>query len=166
MNPNNYKLSPEVLQELYQREADKRGYNGHLRLQDDLKHFVTPSDKLQEIHNSLFETLNKPLKKLTAAMHSEISNTCYKEKHLDPLFTNEPQIRLCEEKVKEKTIGPFIEKVHSYRIGEIFQLEACIKREGSNTQLINECMLAALREAQADNKSLLDFFKQQYPSYM
>lgn len=90
MNPENYGLSREVLDDIRIKKWKKENYGNRASLFDEA-HTNGPSPA-EQVHHALedvYRLLSDPLKKMKSEYLSTISNKCYQEKHLTKDFTND-----------------------------------------------------------------------------
>ena len=106
MNPKSYRLSPQVLDEMREYEY-KQENKRYTNIYETKVHGPSPSDQSQKAIESLFHRLSEPLKKMQAEVLSNISHSCYKDRHLSDNFTNWEQISLCKEQERSRVFEKF-----------------------------------------------------------
>ena len=120
MNPANYRLSKEVLQEMIDDDYRKKFHKFESAYDINI-HGVSPADESQQIIDDLFTRLSEPLKKLYAEYLTTANKNCYKEKHISDSFTNLEQISLCKDLERQKLFGNFDRMVANHRDGARFK---------------------------------------------
>ena len=87
MNPANYRLSKEVLQEMLDHEHDQVAHRGHSIYGTDVQG-LSPADMAQKMMDGFFDRLSEPLKKMQVDYLTRAGKNCYKAKHMSDDFTN------------------------------------------------------------------------------
>ena len=96
MNPANYKLSKEVLNDLIQRDRDNYKGGKYQSFFGTNVKMASPADRAQVAIDEVFHILSTPLKKMQRDYLNNVSKNCYPEKHVSDSFTNIPQINICK----------------------------------------------------------------------
>lgn len=77
MNPANYRLSKEILQEMLDEDYDKK-FHRNETYYDKYNPGLSPQDLSQKAIDDLFENLlSEPLKKMHAAYLKNATSNCY-----------------------------------------------------------------------------------------
>ena len=116
MNPANYKLSKEVLQEMIDSEYKNEYHRYETFYDTDIKG-LSPADLSQKWLDDLFVKLSEPLKKMQVEFLNNSAKNCYKEKHISDANTNFEQIALCKELERQKVFGGFEKMLVNHRDG-------------------------------------------------
>ena len=114
MNPANYKLSKEVLQDMLEEDYNKN-FHKFETIYDRQVQGLSPADLSQKWMDDFFVRLSDPLKKMQAEYLTNATKNCYKEKHVSDSFTNYEQILLCKENERKKVFGAFDKMLVSHR---------------------------------------------------
>ena len=78
MNPANYRLSKEVLQEMLNQDQEKAFGKIDSMYGTDVQG-LSPADTAQHWINDIFTRLSEPLKKMQVEYLTKAGKTCYKE---------------------------------------------------------------------------------------
>ena len=113
LNPNNYKLSPELLDAMIQNDIDLKYHREQTSFQDN--GIKSPDDIVRDKLGYIDQVLSEPLKKLHSRWLTRSAKNCYQEKHISDESTNLEQIRHCREVQKDKVLGDFYENMHNRR---------------------------------------------------
>jgi hypothetical protein len=121
MNPNNFKMSKEVFDEMLLKQSPNTNYateyHGY-RYKGE-----SPGEQCETELRHLYTTLlSKPLKKIQVAMLSAVGEECYKEKHLSESMPNVEQINICKNEVRTRFMGKFDANVDKHRDTELYKL--------------------------------------------
>ena len=95
MNPANYKLSKEVLQEMLDDEYKKK-FHRFSTIYDKETKGLSPADESQKWIDDFFNRLSGPLKKMYAEYLNNANNNCYPDRHISDSFTNLEKIAECK----------------------------------------------------------------------
>ena len=125
LNPDNYKVSPQLLDEM--RHNDFVMNHKHFATYYDDWNVKSPDEVTNDKLNDIYNILSEPLKKMHAQYLTRAAKNCYPEKHLQDDWTNMEQIRLCRDITKDKIFGDFEEFLQSQRIKDIYNFQYCIK---------------------------------------
>ena len=96
MNPANYKLSREVLQEMLDNDYNQK-FHKFETIYDREVQGKSPADISQQWIDDLYVRLSEPLKKLQIDYLQSAAKNCYKAKHLSDDAPNYEQILICKE---------------------------------------------------------------------
>ena len=91
MNPANYKLSKEVLQEMLDEDYNKK-FHKFETIYDRQVQGDSPADLSQKWMDDFFVRLSEPLKKMQVEYLSAATKNCYKDRHLSDAQPNYEQI--------------------------------------------------------------------------
>lgn len=87
MNPANYKLSKEILQEMLEDDYNKR-FHQFETIYDKQVQGLSPADLSQKWMDDFFVRLSEPLKKMQAEYLTNSGKNCYKDKYISDSATN------------------------------------------------------------------------------
>ena len=124
LNPSNYKLSPQLLDEML--DNDYRKGPGHFATIYDQTNKKSPEQMTHEALNNLQLSLSEPLKKMHTTYLARVTKNCYNEKHLADDFPNEAQVEHCKKVTYDKIFGDFEEKTHNLRRTDAYKFQKCL----------------------------------------
>lgn len=165
MNPANYRLSKEVLQEMLDEEYKKK-FHQFETIYDTQVKGSSPADASQKYIDEFFNKLSEPLKKMQADYLTAVSKGCYKEKHMSDSQPNMEQIALCKEQEHEKVFGRFERMYAAHRDSARFRFQDCIFDANNNVEKAVYCVRNYNRDILADNDKMTDLFKKDYAKYV
>ena len=154
MNPANYRLSKEVLQEMLDDEYNKK-FHQFETIYDRQTKGLSPADQSQKWMDDFFNRLSEPLKKMQAEYLTSITKNCYKEKHLSDSEPNFEQIALCKEAEHGKIFGKFEKMYAAHRDSGRFRFQDCIFDANNNVEKAVYCVRDYNKHIQEDNDKMI-----------
>ena len=165
MNPANYKLSKEILQEMLEDDYNKR-YHQFETIYDRQVKGESPADLSQRWSDDLFVRLSEPLKKMQIEYLTSATKNCYKEKHLpEQGFTNYEQILQCKENERQKVFGSFENMYSKHRDSSRFKFQDCIWDANNNVEKAVYCVRDYVKQIKDDNDKIVENFKKDFAKY-
>ena len=164
MNPANYRLSKEVLQEML--DADyKKQFHKFETVYDTQVKGQSPADVSQQWMDDFFNRLSEPLKRMQTDYLTAVTKSCYKEKHLADGNTNYEQILLCKQKEHTRVFGAFEAMYAAHRDSARFRYQDCVVEAGNNLEAAVYCVRDYIKHIREDNDKMMDIFKKDYAKY-
>ena len=139
MNPANYKLSREVLQEMLDTEYNKKFHQFETIYDREVKG-MSPADASQKWIDDLYVRLSDPLKKMQAEYLQAAAKGCYRQKHLSESAPNYEQILICKEAERTKIFGKFESSMVNHRDSNRFRFQDCIFDANNNVEKAVHCV--------------------------
>ena len=164
MNPANYKLSREVLQEMLDTEYNQK-FHKFETIYDREVQGKSPADISQQWIDDLFVRLSDPLKKMQIDYLQAASKICYKPKHLSDSAPNLEQVLICKEAERQKVFSKFETSLLNQRDSTRFLYQDCIYDANNNVEKAVHCVRNYIRGIQQDNDKIIEQFKKDYPKY-
>ena len=164
MNPANYKLSSEVLQEMLEDDYNKK-FHQFETMYDKQVQGQSPADMSQRWMDDFFIRLSEPLKKMQAEYLTTSSKNCYKERHLSETTPNYEQIRLCKENERSKIFGSFETMYANHRDSGRFKFQDCIVDANNDIEKAVYCVRNYIKAIKDDNDQMCDLFKKDFAKY-
>jgi hypothetical protein len=165
MNPANYRLSKEVLQEMLEEDYNKK-FHQFETIYDRQVKGQSPADVSQKWLDDFFVRLSDPLKKMQSEYLTTASKNCYKDKHLSDSEPNLEQITLCKETERAKIFGGFEKMLVAHRDSSRFQFQDCIVEANNNVEKAVYCVRDYNKHIQEDNDKMIEIFKKDYAKYV
>ena len=144
MNPANYKLSREVLQEMLDTEYNKKFHQFETIYDREVKG-MSPADASQKWIDDLYVRLSDPLKKMQAEYLQAAAKDCYKQKNLSESAPNYEQILICKEAERTKIFGKFESSMVNHRDSNRFRFQDCIFDANNNVEKAVDCVRGYVR---------------------
>lgn len=164
MNPANYRLSKEVLQEMLDEDYNKR-FHQFETIYDRQVKGDSPADLSQKWMDDFFVRLSEPLKKMQAEYLTSATKNCYKDKHLSDSEPNFEQITLCKETERNKIFGKFETMYANHRDSGRFHFQDCIVAANNNAEAAVYCVRDYVKNIKEDNEKMVELFKRDFPKY-
>ena len=163
LNPKNYKLSPELIDEM--RKNDYKMKHQYFKTFYDGTPRKSPQEITTEKLENIYINLSQPLKKMHAQYLSKVSQDCYPEKHLAEDFPNEEQVKLCKKMTHYKIFGQFEESLHNSRTKDNYTFQRCINDAKNNVIIATECIQKYHDDIDKTNERIGTEFKETYAKY-
>ena len=125
----------------------------------------SPADVSQDLHESLYNTLSAPLKKMQAAYLIDISKNCYAAKYMDNANPNAEQIEICRQEKKIVHLGKFEDKVENFRDSNRFRYQDCMNKAENNVAMAVGCIEGYNTGMERDNRTLETWFRGEYSKF-
>jgi hypothetical protein len=164
MNPANYRLSKEVLQEMLEEDYNKR-FHQFETIYDRQVQGQSPADLSQKYMDDFFVRLSEPLKKMQADYLTAAAKNCYKERHLQDGNVNWEQIALCKESERTKVFGGFEKMYAAHRDSGRFRFQDCTFDANNNVEKAVYCVRDYVKQIREDNDKMIDQFKKDFAKY-
>ena len=165
MNPANYKLSREVLQEMLDADYNKNFHKFETIYDRDVQG-KSPADVSQQWIDDLYVRLSEPLKKMQADYLQTVAKNCYKSKHLSDSAPNYEQVLICKEAERTKIFGKFETSMVNHRDSTRFRFQDCIFDANNNVEKAVHCVRGYVRGIQEDNDKIIEQFRKDYAKYV
>ena len=167
MNPSEYRLSREVLEDMAKDRSDKI-FN---RFETHFNSSILGESLGQKNMNLLYEIyqdgpVSTGLKKLHSEYLANANKNCYPDKHIDDSFTNAAKIKECRDLERQKLFGKFESHLHRVRDSSRFQLSECLRQSNSTVEKGFNCLEKYNNDIKNDNAKILAQFKIDYPKYV
>ena len=124
LDPANYKLSPELLDEILANDYKKK--NKYFKNFYDMTSHRSPEEIAHQKLEALELTMSQPLKKMHLQYLTKVTKNCYQEKHLSEDFPNQEQIELCKKMTYDSIFGDFEQKRHDFRTKDSYNMQICM----------------------------------------
>ena len=164
MNPANYKLSKEVLQEMLDDEYDKKFHKFETIYDKEVKG-QSPADLSQKWIDDFFVRLSDPLKKMHIEYLTAATKNCYKDRHLSDTQPNYEQISQCKTNERTKVFGAFETMYVNHRDSGRFKFQDCIVDANNNVELAVYCVRDYIKNIKSDNDTMVDLFRRDFAKY-
>jgi hypothetical protein len=119
-------MNAEVLQQMLDENYEKKMHRYASKYDAGNRQGKSPVDIANDAHNSLYDMLSEPLKKMQVAYLNKVADSCYKEKHMADDVPNEEQIKLCRDRTHERIFGKFVNRTVDVRDSNFFHYGDCL----------------------------------------
>ena len=165
MNPADYRLSKEVLQEMLDADYNQKFHQFESIYDREVKG-LSPADVSQKWLDDFFVRLSEPLKKMQYEYLTQATKNCYKERHISDNFTNYEQIQQCKDLERSKIFAPFEKMLTNHRDSARFHYQDCIVEANNNVEKAVYCVRDYIRDIKDDNEKMVVQFKKDYAKYL
>ena len=129
-----FQFSPELLQAMV--DADTKTNILNVKTFFEGSNVKSPREILNDSLNEIYLMYSDQLKKMEAAALTRSAKNCYKDKWISDDWTNLEQINHCKNKVRDKILGDFEERLHNTRNENKYTFEKCLHDARSQTGLL------------------------------
>ena len=166
MNPANYRLSKEVLQDMINDDNEKMFNRFSSIYKENIKGQSPDEQSLHLIDELFSKHLSEPLKKMEVDYFKVINEKCYKEKHMSDAMPNYVKIDECKNLERQKIFSKFDKFVHQTRESSKFRYQDCLYEANNNIDAAISCIENYLSALNTDNLKITAQFKVDYPKYV